>query len=198
MQNNVQVAIGQVRELRARVLESQLFPGFTARARATGGVIALLAAALMASELYPQTLRAHVFGWGLVCFLGLILNYGDVLLWYASMPQERRELARLRPVADGLPPLVVGAVLTAELLLHGNPSALFGVWMCLFGLTHMSSRRSMPPEIWWLGWYYIACGAIYLLGFDEHSFMQAWPMGFVFFGGELFGAYILYRQRLEE
>ncbi len=192
MLHHVHHAVTHVRELRARVLEHQIFHGYSSRARAFGGCAALAGALLMSSSSYPPTIPAHIAGWGFVCALALIANYGDVLLWYTAQPSERRELARLRPVMDGVPPIVVGGILTLALILRGDTSMLFGVWMCLFGLTHLSSRHSMPAAIWWLGWYYIGCGAAYLLSAADQDFLRPLPMGGVFFCGELAGAAILY------
>jgi hypothetical protein len=195
MFHHIHHALAQVRELRARVLEHQMFRGYSARARAGGAAAALLGAAVMSNSRYPKSVEAHVWGWGCVCLLAALLNYGDVLLWYSAQPAERRERGRLRPVLDGLPPLFVGAVLTAVFLREGKAELLFGMWMCLFGLTHLSSRHSLPKEIWWLGCYYIAAGTVFLLAFDRRSFLDPWPMGLIFFCGELTGAYILFIHR---
>jgi len=148
-------ALAQVRQLQQAVLTRQRFGGYSGPARAASGTAALLAAAIMASDRYPQTHRAFFMGWGAVFVFALILNGGALLYWFLNDPRVQRDIYRLRPIGDGVPPLVVGGALTLMLVFHGVTQYLFGVWMCMFGLTNLASRYVLPRDISFVGVFYV-------------------------------------------
>jgi len=189
--NHIHHALAQVHELQQKVLEKQRFKGYSGRARALSGTLALGAAAFMASSRFPRTLVAHAIGWGMVFALAILLNFGALIYWFLFDPQVKRDIRRLRPTLDVFPPLVVGGVLTLALMRHGQHQYLAGIWMCLFGLANLASRHVLPKRISQVGWFYILCGAIYLLT-PNASFLNPWPMGIVFFVGEWVGGIILH------
>lgn len=188
---NVQEAIAQVRELHSAVMERRRFKGFSGRSRMISGSIALAAAGMMSAGWFPSRPLAHVAAWGAVFILAFLLNGGAMLWWFWRDPVTRRDLRVLRPLLDVVPPLVVGGLLTAAMILHGAYQYLFGVWMCLFGLTNMACRMVLPKWIWGVGFFYILAGALCLLA-PTADFLNPWPMGVVFFAGEWAGGIILH------
>jgi len=181
-------ALSQVRDLQHLVLEKQRFKGYSGRARMLGGAIALLAAAVMSSASFPQTITWHLFGWGLVSAAGLLVFYGTLLHWFFF---KRNGEARLYPILDAFPALFVGGIFTLVAIRIGQVDLLFGIWMCLFGLTCLATRHTLPRSYWMVGVFYITCGTGYLLS-PSPSFLNPWPMGLVFFVGELWGGSIFY------
>jgi len=190
-------AMRQVRALKRRVLAAEMFTGYSGRARAVGGTAALLAAAIMSRPFYPKTETAHLVGWGAVLAIAVIASYSALLRWFLLRPKGHREIARLMPTVDALPPLAVGGLLSAALLSAGSHDILFGTWMCLFGLANLSSRRVLPRGIWPVGLFYIGCGAVCLFA-PGVSFMNPWPMGVVFFVGEWAGGFVFHYNRKPE
>ena len=188
-------ALMQVRELRARVVENRWFLGYSPGARFSGAVIACIGTFILGSSLYPRTTAAHVVGWGFICGFAVLFNYGALTRWFLEQPAEERQWGRLRPVLDALPALLCGGVLTFALLAADAHDLLFGVWMLLFGLMHTSSRHVLPREIWFLGLAYIAAGVWYLMLFQGKDFTNPYPMGAVFFAGECAGSVILLKHR---
>lgn len=189
--NHIHHALAQVRELQQKILENQRFKGYSGRARAICGTVALFAAIAMSSPYYPHTARAHVVGWGFVALFGILLNFGALIHWFLFDPKVKRDIRKLKPTLDALPPILVGAVMTITLLANGLPQYLFGIWMSLFGLANLASRHVLPKRIWMVGAYYIICGSLCLL-FPNISFPNSWPMGIVFFVGEWAGGIILH------
>lgn len=190
-------ALAQVRELKMRVLNAQRFTGYSGRCRAVGGTLALLAPLLMTATWYPRTPTAHLLGWGLVFLCSVLANYSAVLYWFLFNPDVDRDLRKLMPTVDALPSLAVGGILTSSLVLHGHHDLLFGVWMCLYGLTNLSARQTLPKTLWPLGFFYIAGGAFCLLT-PWISFTNPWPMGVVFGIGEWIGGLIFHRNRMSD
>jgi len=184
-------ALELVRELQHKILERQRFKGYSGRARAITGTVALLAAAVMSSPYYPHTNKAILMGWGSVFIFGFLLNYGALFHWFLFDPQVKRDLRRLKPALDAIPVLIVGGVITLVLIRHNEFDLLTGTWMSLFGLANLSSRHSLPPKIWIVGLFYIVAGTFVLL-WPGIYFTNPWPIGIVFFLGEWSGGFILH------
>lgn len=176
-------ALAQVQELRQKVLEKQRFKGYSGRARAISGTVALAATLVMASPLFPTSFTAHLLGWGVVFLIAASVNHGALIYWFLFDPGVKRDWRRLKPVFDVVPPFFVGAVLTLALVLRGHHDLLFGVWMTLFGLANIATRHVLPRAITLVGLAYIFAGTTCLLTLGL-SFTNPWPMGVVFFLGE--------------
>ena len=187
----IQETIAHVRELQQAVLERRRFKGYSGRIRITMGFFALVAAAVMASPAVPESNRWHVIGWGIVFIVAFVLNAGAVIWWFWKDPVTRRDVRVLKPTLDVIAPIAVGGLLTAAMILNRQYEYLFGIWMCLFGLTNMASRMVLPRAIWWVGAFYIAAGAICLLA-PEMNFQNPWPMGIIFCAGEVVGGVVLH------
>lgn len=185
-------ALHDVQEMRKRLLDRQLFTGYSGKARIFGGVMALIGAMVLGSGLVPNDPQAHLLGWGCVCALSFAVNAIGLLFWYRSTP---RSGGILRPVLDLVAPFVVGGVLTLEMVRRGAYDMLFGNWLCLFGLMNIAARHSLPRTMAWLGWYYICVGLIYIFVLPQPSFLDPWPMGIAFFLGEIVGGLIFLRLR---
>lgn len=193
----VQEALTQVRELKNKVMDRQRFRGYNGVARAAGGTLALITAAVLSHPAYPHTSLSHADGWGWLALAGLIINGGALIWWFATNPDSKRDPRRLAPVFGVLPPFLVGCALTLAALLHFDYEYLFGIWMCCYGLMHLSQNLVLPWSIRLLGLYYITCGVLMLLIFDI-PFTNPWPMGAVFFVGEWIGALIFIKNRMPE
>jgi hypothetical protein len=176
------------------ILEKRQFKGYSGTARIISGTVVLLGSTLMRSSIYPATEFSHLAGWLVVMGIALALNYGALILWYIQLPDDERKSIRVRPVFDAFPALLTGGVLSVALLLRGYPDLLFGVWMCCYGLAHTSCRRDLPQGNWFLGIYYMLCGAFFML-WQGSSFLNPWPMGMVFLVGEVAGGIIFHRHK---
>lgn len=188
--NHIHDALAQVRELQQRILERQRFRGYSGGARIGAGTFALIAAWVMSSESYPHDAYAHLLGWGTVFFLAMLTNYGSLLYWFAKDAGLQGDVRMLRPTVEVFPALIVGGVLTFAMILNGDRDYLFGVWMSLFGLANIASRHVLPHKMGLVGCFYIACGACCLFS-PARSFLDPWPMGMVFFIGELAGGMLI-------
>ena len=190
--NHIHHALAQVRELQKKILENQRFKGYSGRARAIGGTIALFSAFIMSSPQFPDNTAAHALGWGILALIGVLLNFGALIHWFLFDPTVKRDIRRLKPTLDALPAILVGGVLTFAMLVNGLHQFLFGVWMSLFGLANLASRHVLPRRIWMVGLYYIICGSFYLFFANENTFLNPLPVGILFFIGEWAGGTILH------
>jgi len=193
MKTPLHEALRQVRDLQSAILEKQRFKGYSGRARALAGCLALAAALLLDSAFVPPTPLAHLVAWTIVFAGGLTLNYGALIYWFLHDPDVARDVRRLRPALEIIPVLIAGGILTLALVDHGEYNLLFGTWMVLFGLTNFTARQVLPRGLAWVGLFYLACGAVCLLAWPNLSFTD-YPlvMGGVFFLGEFFGGLVLH------
>lgn len=188
--NHIHDALAQVKQMQEMILEKRLFKGYSGTARILSGSVALAGAAVLGSRLVPPDPFAHLAGWGVVLFIALILNYGALTWWFLFDSKVRGNVTMLKPAIDAVPPLAVGAGLSVAVVLRADYDVLFGIWMCCYGLVHCAHRHSLPRGIYFTGLYYLAAGAFCFVH-PSISFLQPWPMGIVFFVGELIGGTIL-------
>ena len=188
--NHIHDALAQVRTLQEMILEKRLFKGYSGRARIASGSLALACAAILASPWIPATPQAHLTGWGAVLVIALLLNYGALASVFVLNPAFRQNPLMMKPAIDAVPPLAVGGVLSLALILLGQYNLLFGTWMALYGLAHTSCRHSLPQWNYSVALFYLLSGGLCLVT-PGVSFLNPWPMGIVFFAGELVGGSVL-------
>lgn len=192
--HHIHDALAQVKKLQEFILEKRLFKGYSGKARIVSGSAALTGAVVLASNLVPPEPQAHLIGWGVVLVVGVLVNYACLLTWFLFNPEVRRDAIMLKPALDAIPALGAGAVLTLALAMTGSFSLLPGMWMALYGLAQTAYRQSLPKGIYYVGLGYLVCGACCLLS-PSIAFTNPWPMGVVFFAGELAGGIILLSNR---
>ena len=186
-------ALSQVQELRGIIFDKRYFNGYSGKSKILCGRLALMVSLLLASGLVPRSDYAYLIAWLSLGVVSVSINYAALLKWYGELDKERRRLAVIIPAIDAIPSILVGLILSIALISHGELDLLFGSWMSLYALSHLSYRMLLPKAYYGVGVFYLFCGFILLL-FPQH-FMNPWPMGLVFFTGEFAGGVILERHK---
>ena len=184
-------ALGTVRTLRRSLLRKQRFQGWSGPTRIVSGTLALVASLLLQFVWTGAGNYEATLVWGGVFASALVLNLGALLYWFWNNKAVERDVHRLRPILDVIPPLSVGALFTFVLLWNREFDPLFGVWMCMFGLTNLASRYVVPPAVALVGVFYILAGGLCLM-LPGITFQTPLAMGAVFCVGEWAGGTILY------
>lgn len=184
-------ALDRVRFLRRLVLEKRLFRGYSGVARAAGGAAALCGAIVLSAPPQPGTPNRQFLVWGVVLLIGLAVNYGALLHWFWTDQRVNRDWRQLIPALDAVPPLAIGAAFTVALLVRHQYDCLYALWMCLFGLAHVSSRHSLPAANYGVGLFYMLAGVLCLF-WPGWQFGNPWPMGIVFCVGEVAGGMVFH------
>lgn len=184
-------ALQTVRTLRRSLLQNERFKGWSGPTRILSGTLALIAALLLESNVIPESNAAHLITWAIVFMAAMLFNLSALVYWFLNDKMIQKDITRLKPILDVIPPLAVGALFTFVLLLRRDLDSLFGVWMCMFGLTNLASRYVLPSAISLVGVFYILAGALCLL-LPEITFLHSLAMGLVFCAGEWAGGTILY------
>lgn len=186
---NIHEALSQIKELRGVILDKRYFTGYSGKSKIAGGCLALLVSIALATGYVPRNNDAHLIAWLLLGVAGMAMNYSALFRWYSGLNEERKRLARVVPVIDAVPSIIVGMILSWALISHGVLDLLFGSWMSLYGLSHVSYRVLLPKTNYGVGVFYLVCGLVLLL--FPQPFLNPWPMGIVFFAGELAGGILL-------
>jgi len=184
-------ALATVRTLRRSLLNTEHFKGWSGPTRAISGTIALAASLFLTFYWEDASVRHQLYVWAGVFASAVLLNVGALIYWFTHDKLIQRDVTRLKPILDVIPPLAVGALFTLVLLLRKEVDLLFGVWMCMFGLTNFASRFVLPGAIALVGIFYVVAGALCLL-LPNLTFAQPLAMGLVFCVGEWAGGTILY------
>lgn len=191
---HVHDALSQVENLQRLIIEKRRFKGYSWIARLINAFLVLICAWILSIDGVAPTPEANLIGWGILLAAALFLNYGFVAFWFLFDVEVKKDFNKALPVFTALPALFVGAVLSLAVIINRDYQYLYGIWMCLFGITHLSYRFSLPKVSYAVGIYYIACGTFFLI-IEPVAFTNPWPMGIVFFIGELFGSYAFYQIR---
>lgn len=186
----LKAALREVRELRSAIIEKQRLRGFSGRARALGGALALVAGWGLSAPTAELSESVAFGGWGAVFAGAWLLNYGAVAFWHLRRGADTGARP-LRPHLETLPAWIVAGIITLALWRRGDSQILYGMWMLLFGLMQTTHRNMLPREIAWVGLYYIVAGAACV--FAPLGFVEMAPvMGTVFFLGEFLGGLIFH------
>ena len=187
--HEVETALEQVRSLQDLCLVKQRFYGYSGRARMVGGLLTLVTAVLL-WRLVPGDPVSHIKGWGILLGFALVVNYAALAFWFLNDPEVKREIVRLKPAIEALPPLAVGGLLSVMFVMQGQWQFLMPTWMFCYGLANLASRHFLDRAISFVGFFYLAAGTL-LLFWPGHQFTQPLAMGLVFCVGELAGGLIM-------
>ena len=191
--NNVHDALAQIKQLQGFILGKKNFSGYLWQTKIAGGAVVLLGALIMASPCCPETVTTHLSVWVVIILTAMLINYGGLFYWFFYDKDSRRQWVRLLPAVDMLPEIVVGAVFTAIIIEKQQYDMLMGVWLCLYGLVHVSYRQALPKGSYIVGLFYIICGAFLL--FQHVQFTNPLPAAIIIFAGETICGISLYKNR---
>lgn len=194
----VERALADLAEVRDRLAACQQFKGYSGPAAAASGAIALVAGfAQFALVPHPATAadaKEYLIVWFACLAAALVLNYGAIAVWYARTgATQERVRARSAGVAL-LPAIVLGAVLSLALILHGLIWMLPGVWYASYAVGLYASRALVPKGALPLAAAFGIIGAVLLLTPNTAMPLAWWvmPIGFGF--GQIYIGWLLTRE----
>ncbi|MEX0713640.1 MAG: hypothetical protein WD278_14880 [Pirellulales bacterium] len=189
-------ALAQISQIREHMARTEVFRGYRSLTVGLSGALAL-AAAVGQSFWLPRPLEqlaSYLALWIGVAVISAVVAGGE--MWTRAR-RARSSVARqmtLLAVEQFLPSLVAGAVLTAVIVRRAAESAwmLPGLWALCFSLGVFASYRLLPRPVFWVGVYYLVCGALALAWGQGEAALSPWSMAISFGGGQLLAAAILY------
>lgn len=192
----LQEALSQLSEIRARIQSAETFRGYRSMTVAFTGCLAVLGAiAQPLCILDPRTrVSAYLILWIGIAVISIGATAVEMVVRCVRLQSESQTRLTRLAAAQFLPSVLVGALLTTTLVVHA-PDVLWmlpGLWSLVFSLGVFASARLLPRAVFGVaGWYLIA--GLFCLAFAQGAAaFSPWSMGVTFGGGQLLAAAILY------
>ncbi len=179
----VQRALDDLAEVRARLAATQRFRGLSGWAAIGSGGVAVLCG-LFQQRLDPHPKTAldglhFVYLWTACLIVALALNYGAIGVWYARHWSSRSRIELKTVGLTIVPAIAVGGLLTAALVVRGYYDALPSVWMLAYAAGLYGSRALVPPAVVYVALFFAVLGTAFGL-FPAPDSLAWWvmPLGF--------------------
>lgn len=182
---------GQLFEIRRMLARSGTFDGYRALPVAISGALALAAGALQ-RVLEPDPI-GFVLLWVVVAVACCGINLAGIVRHYGASPRQWERSLAFAALLDLMPAVAGGTLLTLALVWRGPIELLPGIWMTLYGIGVLASRRHVPRPCAWIGFAYLAAGASTLLLLPGGASLQAEVMAGAFGAGQFLLARALAR-----
>ncbi len=189
-------ALDQIADIRRRMAGGKTFRGYRSTTALFSAAVAVVVAVVQARWLPRPAERPldYLDLWcGAAVACTVLAAVGIVGRVRRDDSPLQRELAR-SAVAQLMPCLVVGGLLTYVLSVDA-PAALWllpGLWAILFGLGVLASRPLLPPQVEWVGLFYLLAGLAAIAWSAHHDRFSPWVMAVPFGGGQSAAAAVLY------
>ncbi|MBL8694353.1 MAG: hypothetical protein JNJ88_09685 [Planctomycetes bacterium] len=186
-------ALAQIRQIRGQLARQEVYRGMRA-ASVAGTALVAQVAALTQPLLVPlpeQTPSAWVLLWVCAALAAAALLLGQ-LAWSSARASSQERAATGAALAAFLPPIAVGALVTAPLVAHGDFDLLPGLWAIFAGLALFATRSMLPKASGAVASAYVLGGAATLLFLRGAAALSPWVMGTLFGAGQLAASVVLY------
>lgn len=194
----VERALADLEEVRDRLAACQQFRGYSGPAAAASGAIAIVAGlvqlAIVPWPASPADVRDYLTIWFACLFVALALNYGALFAWYARTVGRQARFGARSAGVTLLPAIVLGAVLSLALILHGSMSLLPGVWYSCYAVGLFASRAMVPKGAGQLAGAFGIGGLVLLLWPDAPLPLSWWVMPLGFGLGQTYIGWLLLRE----
>jgi len=189
-------ALAQITEIREHICRTEVFRGCRWLSIGFSGALALLAAAIQAGCIAEPEwqLAQYLTIWIGAAALSVAAIGTEV--WFrtrATQSAVARETTRLA-IEQFVPCVVAGGAVTAVIVWRASEAAwmLPGLWAVIFSLGMFATHRLLPRVVFWVGMFYLACGAAALAYGSDGAALSPWVMGLTFGVGQLLLAAVFY------
>ena len=189
-------ALAQITEIRQHLCRTEVFRGCRWLTVGFSGVLALVTATIQAHYLADpqQQLSQYLTIWIGAAALSVAVVGAEIVLRMRAAPSSvARETTRMA-VEQFMPCLVAGGAVTAVIVRRASDAAwmLPGLWAVIFSLGMFATYRLLPRAAFWVGMFYLACGATALADGPDGIALSPWVMGLTFGVGQLSLATVFY------
>ena len=196
--SDVEQAIAQIADIRARLAASSRFRGYAPESVA---ILGLLSAVLTAMQvLWPDRFAASgvqlVRDWGLLLAGGCLCIAAEAVLRTLRANDGMASPALLTALRVVIPSTVMAASVCAAVIVYA-PQACWivpGTWQMLIGLAVFSSYPFMPRRIAWPGTWFMISGAAGLFLAGRQGDLSPLQVGVPFVVGHVGIAWALFEK----
>jgi hypothetical protein len=169
---NIQRALSELAEIRAQLDRTTSYQGFRSLATGFSALLAIVGGVLESTFVTdPQTqIDPYLAIWLGVAVASSLLAGSEMIIRGIVSRKLQVWVTHRKLVANLLPSLIVGSVLTLVIAEHALESSgagmiwsLPGMWAMVFGLGIFSCRQDLPRATGWVSAYYLFAGIVCLL-----------------------------------
>ncbi len=186
-------AMNQLSDIRNHLFKAEVFHGFKAIPLALSGAGALLAAFVQPLWVPKGWAVGYVMYWSVIAILALMVFAGSLFYnYYRNNEVERRVTRQI--ILQFSPSVFIGGLLTVLACFYSGQLPYFmpGLWCIILALGIFSSRPYLPPNIMFVGGYYVAAGCVLFLTNNTSFCLSPWNMGLAFAIGQMLAAITFY------
>ena len=189
-------ALAQISEIREHISRTEVFRGCRWLTVGFSGALAFMAAGIQACYIAEpeRQLAQYLMLWIGAAALNVVVIGAEV--WFrtrATRSAVARETTRLA-IEQFLPCVVAGGAVTAVIVRRASEAAwmLPGLWAVIFSLGLFATHRLLPRAIFWVGMFYLVCGAATLAYGSDGVALSPCVMGLTFGVGQLLLSAVFY------
>jgi len=189
-------ALAQITEIRQHICRTEVFRGCRWLTVGFSGALAFAAAGIQVcciADPERQLARYLAIWIGAAVVSVAVVGLEIWLRARTTRSTVARETTRLA-IEQFMPCVVAGGVLTAVIVRRASEAAwmLPGLWAVIFSLGLFAVHRLLPRAVFWVGMFYLVCGAMALAAGREGPSLSPWVMGLTFGAGQLLLAAVFY------
>jgi hypothetical protein len=189
-------ALERVSEIRLQIARTESFRGYRSATAAFSSLVAIGAAALQPVFISDPAAdpQGYLMLWIAAATVSVAITAVEMAVRCRRSSSPTAGRLTWLAVEQFLPCTIVGAVVTLVLVFWVRDSLwmLPGLWGIVFSLGVFASCRLLPRPVFWVAFYYLACGAAALALAQGPWAFSPWAMGITFGGGQLLAAVVLY------
>ena len=195
--NDVDQALAQIADIRARVAASTRYRGFAPEAVAVAGLFAVIAAT--AQTLWPDRLAGDpvrfVQVWGVVIASSFAIILSEAFLRARIVHGDQAAALTKSAAIQATPFAITQAAVAIAVCLYAPEAAWIvpGLWLILVGLSGFTAVTHLPRTVRWAAAWYIASGVAVLFVAGHSGAATPWMMGVPLAVGHGLIALILHR-----
>jgi hypothetical protein len=188
-------ALAQIQAIRGQVARGSEFRGYGPETVAATGLLAMVAALLQSVAVKNPAVNmlGYLALWITTAALAVLVTSFQTVTRTQRVHSGLARQMIFSAAESFLPAIAAGMLVTLALVRSGSHELwlLPGLWQIFYGLGIFASCRFLPRQMFAVGLWFLATGALCLAtGMGAHA-LSAWEMGFPFGIGQLLIAAVL-------
>lgn len=188
----VHEALSQIAEIHRHIARTECYRGYRPVTMLLTASVALAGGVLQPWYMHGRPMVDFARFWLVLAAFNLVLVSGEVCIDYVLRLTRQQQRLTWPSVAQFLPALAAGAVLSVALGRSGDTVALLpGLWAIVFSLGVFASRPYLPQGVGWVGLYYLCAGTLLLALAPSGASLVPWAMAGTFGVGQILMAWVM-------
>jgi len=191
---DVSRALAQIAAIHDQLAKGEIYRGWRSIPVACSGLIGLAAAGWQSAWGRPVEPWSFATYWMTTGLIAMVIGCAEIVWHYVRHASETERRQSRRVIAQFLPALVAGAIVSGALV-RLSPALVVllpGLWALFFGVGIFATRPYILAASFWVALYYWAAGLMLLWTAGGVDTLSPWSVGGTFGAGQLLTAAMLY------